>query len=115
MSTQTIIERPLVSGLSGGKSASRIKRSWKKVLSRRTPIMIGITGFVILGMAAFYFWGNGTSATQYMTARVERGNLRNTVTATGTLQAVTTGFGNDLGSLRRFQLNSSQGPSRSAT
>ena len=91
MSTQTIIERPLVSGLSGGKSASRIKRSWKKVLSRRKPIMLGITGFVILAMAAaFYFWGNQTSAIQYMTARVERGNLRNTVTATGTLQAVTT-------------------------
>ncbi|HBB96190.1 MAG TPA: hypothetical protein DC054_12440, partial [Blastocatellia bacterium] len=90
MSTQTISARPLVSGLSGEKSASRIKRSWKKVLSRRKPIMIGITGFVILGMAAFYFWGNQTSSTQYMTARVERGNLRNTVTATGTLQAVTT-------------------------
>jgi HlyD family secretion protein len=90
MSTQTIIERPLASGLSGGKSATRIKRSWKRVLSRRKPILIGITGFVILGMAAFYFWGNQTSATQYMTARVERGNLRNTVTATGTLQAVTT-------------------------
>jgi HlyD family secretion protein len=52
--------------------------------------MLGITGFVILGMAAFYYWGHQTSATQYMTARVERGNLRNTVTATGTLQAVTT-------------------------
>lgn len=53
--------------------------------------MVGITGFVILAMAAAYFyWGNQTSTTQYMTARVERGNLRNTVTATGTLQAVTT-------------------------
>ncbi len=91
MSTQTIVERPLVGGLSGGKSASGIKRGWKKALSRRKPIMIGITGFVILAMAAaFYFWRNQTSATQYMTARVERGNLRNTVTATGTLQAVTT-------------------------
>ena len=91
MSTQTIIEHPLVGGLSGGKSASRIKRSWKKALSRRKPIMIGITVFVIVAVAAaYYFWGNQTSATQYMTARVERGNLRNTVTATGTLQAVTT-------------------------
>jgi HlyD family secretion protein len=41
-------------------------------------------------LAAFYFWGSQTSAPQYMTARVDRGNLRNTVTATGTLQAVTT-------------------------
>ncbi|MGZ8842821.1 MAG: efflux RND transporter periplasmic adaptor subunit [Pyrinomonadaceae bacterium] len=91
MSTQTISERPLVGGLSSGKGASLIKRSWKKALSRRTPVMLGITGFVILAMAAaFYFWRNQTSAIQYMTARVERGNLRNTVTATGTLQAVTT-------------------------
>ncbi|HSE17649.1 MAG TPA: efflux RND transporter periplasmic adaptor subunit [Pyrinomonadaceae bacterium] len=40
--------------------------------------------------AGFYFWGSDTSTPQYMTARVERGNLRNTVTATGALQAVTT-------------------------
>ena len=43
-----------------------------------------------LAFAGFYFWGNQSSAPQYMTAKVERGNLRNTVTATGTLQAVTT-------------------------
>lgn len=91
MSTQTIIEPALVGGLNGGASASRIKRNWKKVLSRRKAVMLGITGFVILAMAAaFYFWRNQASATQYMTAKVERGNLRNTVTATGTLQAVTT-------------------------
>ncbi len=40
--------------------------------------------------AGFYFWGNESSTPQYMTARIERGNLRNTVTATGALQAVTT-------------------------
>ncbi|HEV2706794.1 MAG TPA: efflux RND transporter periplasmic adaptor subunit [Pyrinomonadaceae bacterium] len=38
----------------------------------------------------FWFWGDGASAAEYLTARVERGDLRNTVTATGTLQAVTT-------------------------
>lgn len=38
----------------------------------------------------FWYWGDGASAAEYMTGRVERGNLRNTVTATGTLQAVTT-------------------------
>ncbi len=41
-------------------------------------------------LAGFYFWGDDASTPQYMTARVERGNLRNTVTATGALQAVTT-------------------------
>ncbi len=52
--------------------------------------MLAGGGVAVLGLAAFYFWGNQTGATQYLTARVERGNLRNTVTATGTLQAVTT-------------------------
>ncbi len=40
--------------------------------------------------AGFVFRSQTTGAVQYMTARVERGNLRNTVTATGTLQAITT-------------------------
>ncbi|HEU4770403.1 MAG TPA: efflux RND transporter periplasmic adaptor subunit, partial [Pyrinomonadaceae bacterium] len=40
--------------------------------------------------AGFYFWGSDSGTPQYMTARIERGNLRNTVTATGALQAVTT-------------------------
>jgi HlyD family secretion protein len=90
MSSQIVRERPLVGGLSGGKSASWIKLSWKKVLSRKKPLMLGITGAAILGLAAFYYWGNQSTTAQYLTARVDRGNLRNTVTATGTLQAVTT-------------------------
>lgn len=54
-------------------------------------MLLAITGLVVLAVAAaFYFWGKQTSSVQYMTARVERGSLRNTVTATGTLQAVTT-------------------------
>jgi HlyD family secretion protein len=43
-----------------------------------------------LALAGFYFWNSRTASAQYMSARVERGNLRNTVTATGTLQALTT-------------------------
>ena len=50
-----------------------------------------IVGLVaIVGFAGFAFWSNRASAAEYMTAKVERGNLRNTVTATGVLQAVTT-------------------------
>ncbi|HSP64413.1 MAG TPA: efflux RND transporter periplasmic adaptor subunit [Pyrinomonadaceae bacterium] len=90
MSSQIIRERPLVVGLSGGKSASWIKLSWKKVLSHKKQLILGGAGAVVLGLAAYYFWGNQTGTTQYLTAKVERGNLRNTVTATGTLQAVTT-------------------------
>lgn len=52
--------------------------------------MLGISGAALLGLFAFYYWGHQATAAQYLTARSERGNLRNTVTATGTLQAVTT-------------------------
>lgn len=45
---------------------------------------------VLFAAGGFWYWGDGASAAEYMTGRVERGNLRNTVTATGTLQAVTT-------------------------
>jgi len=42
------------------------------------------------GAAGYYWWwGNGT-AVQYRTARVERGELLSTISATGTLNAVTT-------------------------
>jgi HlyD family secretion protein len=90
MSSQIVRERPLVVGLSGGRTASWIQLSWRKLLSRKKLLMLGSGGLVVLALAAFYFWGSQTGATQYLTARVERGNLRNTVTATGTLQAVTT-------------------------
>ena len=51
-----------------------------------------IAGAVViaLAVAGYLYWGGSTNAEQFMTAKVERGNLRNTVTATGTLQAVTT-------------------------
>ena len=53
---------------------------------------LAVVGLLVALVAAggFWYWGSGASAAEYMTARVERGNLRNTVTATGTLQAVTT-------------------------
>jgi HlyD family secretion protein len=90
MSNPTISERPLVTGLSGGKGATWLELSWQKLISRKRQFMLAGAGLVVLGLAAFYFWGNQSTTAQYMTARVERGNLRNTVSATGTLQAVTT-------------------------
>src|SRR5437016_4918968 len=90
MSTEIIRARPLVNGLGGASVINWIKLASQKVLSRRKQLMLGAGGAVVLGLAAFYFWGNQSSSTQYLTAKVERGNLRNTVTATGTLQAVTT-------------------------
>ncbi len=59
-------------------------------LTQHKKLILGIGAVALLALAAFYFWGRGSSAPVYMTAKVERGNLRNTVTATGTLQAVTT-------------------------
>ena len=93
MSSQTIKERLPVSGVSGvgtAKAASWLSSSWKKVLTRKKQLMLGGGALAVLAFAGYYFWGNQSSAPQYMTAKVERGNLRNTVTATGTLQAVTT-------------------------
>lgn len=52
--------------------------------------VIAFAGMVLVVAAGFAFRSQQTSAAQYLTAKVERGNLRNTVTATGTLQAVTT-------------------------
>ena len=90
MSSQTIKERLPVSGINTTKAASWLSLNWKKVLSKKKQLILGGAALAVLGFAAYYYWGNQSSAPQYMTAKVERGNLRNTVTATGTLQAVTT-------------------------
>src|ERR1044071_1223083 len=57
--------------------------------TKRRVAAVGIA-VALVALAGFYFYGDRANAAEYMTARVERGNLRNTVTATGTLQAVTT-------------------------
>jgi HlyD family secretion protein len=93
MSTQTITERPVVTGLGTGRSLGWpkwVKTGWAKVIARKKVAIAGVAAVAVVAVAAFYFLGGGISAPQYLTAKVERGNLRNTVTATGTLQAVTT-------------------------
>src|SRR3989440_11126335 len=62
----------------------------KSILSTRKRLAVVTLAAVLVAGAGFWFWGGNASAAEYMTAKVERGNLRNTVTATGTLQAVTT-------------------------
>src|SRR6185369_14149738 len=91
MSTQTI-KQPLVGGIStGGNTWSGwLKQSWARLLLNKKKLLLGGGFMAAVVFAGFYFWGDDTSTPQYMTARVERGNLRNTVTATGALQAVTT-------------------------
>jgi HlyD family secretion protein len=90
MSTEIIRERPLINGWSLGQVTGLIKLASQKLLVRKKTLIFGAGGVAALALAAFYFWGGQSSAAQYLTAKVERGNLRNTVTATGTLQAVTT-------------------------
>lgn len=62
----------------------------KLKIGKNTRLVMALGSLVIIAFAGFAFWSNRASAAEYMTAKVERGNLRNTVTATGTLQAVTT-------------------------
>ena len=89
MSTEIIRERTLPNRLTGGIGVNWIKLVWRKTLAWKKFVLPAF-GIIVVGLAAFYFWSNKSSAPQYLTAKVERGNLRNTVTATGALQAVTT-------------------------
>jgi HlyD family secretion protein len=92
MSTQTI-KQPYVGGISTDRSntfTGWLKRFWAQLLLNKKKLLLGGGFMAAIVLAGFYFWGDDASTPQYMTARVERGNLRNTVTATGALQAVTT-------------------------
>ena len=92
MSSQTI-KQPLVGGISTGRTntfAGWLKQFWARLLQGKKKLLIGGGLMAAIVLAGFYFWNDDSSTPQYMTARVERGNLRNTVTATGALQAVTT-------------------------
>jgi HlyD family secretion protein len=70
----------------GEKKMKRVK----SFLGTKRRLAVVAFAVALVALAGFYFYGGRANAAEYMTARVERGNLRNTVTATGTLQAVTT-------------------------
>ena len=69
--------------------AERLKRFVTIIKRRRTPVAIII---LLIGAAvtAAFLWGDKANASDYITAKVERGNVEVTVSATGTVQAVTT-------------------------
>jgi len=69
--------------------AERLKRFITIIKKRRTPIGIVALLAAVVALAAF-LWGDKASASDYITAKVERGNVEVTVSATGTVQAVTT-------------------------
>ena len=62
----------------------------KLKLTQKQVWMVGASLLVVLVAAGVTVWGRTERAPDLMTAKVERGNIRNTVSATGTLQAVTT-------------------------
>lgn len=89
MSTQTI-KQPLVGGISTGGALGWLKLFWTRLLANKMKLLLGGGFMAAIVLAGWYFAGDSSSTPQYLTARVDRGNLRNTVTATGALQAVTT-------------------------
>src|ERR1043165_4809607 len=62
----------------------------KSFLNTKRRLAVVAVLIMLVAAGGFWYWGGNANAAEYMTAKVERGNLRNTVTATGTLQAVTT-------------------------
>lgn len=56
----------------------------------KTPLLTLIVLGAVGGMAGYFYFGRKATAEEYITAKIERGNVRNTVSATGALQAVTT-------------------------
>src|SRR5438045_6094897 len=90
MSTEAIKHAPLFTDLRTGRNFAWLKQFWAGLLAGKKKLLIGGGGMLAVVLVGFYFWGDNTGTAQYLTARVDRGNLRNTVTATGTLQAVTT-------------------------
>src|SRR5437868_4699594 len=90
MSTETIKHPPIVTGVRSGQSINWLKQLCARLLVGKKKLMLGGGFMAVVLLAGLYFWNNESGAPQYLTARVERGNLRNSVTATGTLQAVTT-------------------------
>jgi HlyD family secretion protein len=89
MSSQ-VIKQPLVTGVSAGGSLGWFNQFWSRLLAGKKKFLIGGGFLAAVVLAGFYFWADDSSTPQYLSARVEKGNLRNTVTATGALQAVTT-------------------------
>src|SRR2546423_10789101 len=59
-------------------------------VKRRRGLLASVVLLAAAGVAGFMIWGNKAAASDYITAKVERGNVEVNVSATGTVQAVTT-------------------------
>src|ERR1051325_1341424 len=90
MATEFIRQQPIAGSFGDARVLGWIKLAGRKLLTKKKHLIIGAAGLALLAAAGFYFLGGNARAAQNLQAKVQRGNLRNTVTATGTLQAVTT-------------------------
>jgi HlyD family secretion protein len=62
----------------------------KAQLNHKKLLIGGLLFAVLIAAVGFFYFGNGASAAEFTTAQIERGNIRQTVSATGTLKAVST-------------------------
>ena len=69
--------------------ADRVERFITAIKKRRAPLLIVAILAGAVGVA-IAIWGNRVEASDYTTVKVARGNVELTVSATGTVQAVTT-------------------------
>lgn len=69
--------------------AEKLKRIVTVIKNRRGLITI-VVALAAVAVTAAFFFGGRSNANDYITAKVERGNVEVSVSATGTVQAVTT-------------------------
>src|SRR5262247_2469024 len=62
----------------------------KLKFNKKQLIITAIGVILVGGTGGYVLWGRRASTEEFITAKVDRGAIRNTVSATGTLQAVTT-------------------------
>ena len=62
----------------------------KLTLNKRWLYFVAVSAVAVAVIAGYTLWSSRAKVEGFMTAKVERGDIRNTVSATGTLQAVTT-------------------------
>lgn len=75
----------------GGDTRMKVKiNTFVQAIRKRQKLLVSLAILSAAVVFAFLFWGNKANASDYMTAKVERTNVAVTVSATGTLQAVTT-------------------------
>jgi len=68
-----------------------IKKPGAKLLKRKRLIVFAVVLLTLVGgIVDFGFLRRGSAANDFLTAKIDQGDIRNTVSATGTVQAVTT-------------------------